>query len=97
MVTCLSVLTSLETLVIQFESPPSRSDQNSRRPPPRTRTLLPVLTVSRFKRATEDLEVLEAQIDAPLLDKLDIIYFHQLIIDTPQLTQFISRSPKFKI
>jgi hypothetical protein len=37
-----------------------------------------------------------ARIDAPLLDKLDIICFHQLIIDSPQLTQFISRSPKFK-
>ena len=49
MVTCLSVLSSLETLAIQFESPPSRSDRNSRRPPPQTHTLLPVLTVLRFK------------------------------------------------
>jgi hypothetical protein len=37
-----------------------------------------------------------ARIDAPLLDKLAITYFHQLIFDTPQLTQFIRRTPKFK-
>jgi hypothetical protein len=96
MVTCLSVLTSLETFVIQFESPTSLSDRRSRHPPPQTRTLLPILTVLRFKGVAEYLEDLVARIDAPLLDKLDIICFHQLIIDSPQLTQFISRSPKFK-
>ena len=34
-----------------------------------------------------------ARIDAPLLGRLDIRFFHQLIFDTPQLTQFISRTP----
>ncbi len=34
-----------------------------------------------------------ARIDAPLLGDLDIRFFHQLIFDTPQLTQFISRTP----
>ncbi len=34
-----------------------------------------------------------ARIDAPLLGELDIRFFHQLIFDTPQLTQFISRTP----
>jgi hypothetical protein len=37
-----------------------------------------------------------AQIDAPLLNKLGIIFFPQLIFDTSELTRFISRSPKFK-
>jgi hypothetical protein len=37
-----------------------------------------------------------ARIDAPLLDKLVITFFNQLIFDTPQITQFICRSPKFK-
>ncbi len=34
-----------------------------------------------------------ARIDAPLLGRLDIRFFHQLIFNTPQLTQFISRTP----
>ena len=96
MVTGLSVLTSLESLVIEFESPRSRPDRKSRRPPPPTRTLLPVLTQLGFKGVNEYLEDLVARIDAPLLDKLTITFFHQLIFDTPQLTQFISRTPKFK-
>jgi hypothetical protein len=34
-----------------------------------------------------------ARIDGPLLDDLEITLFHQLVFDTPQLTQFISRTP----
>ena len=49
MITVISVLTSLESLEIGFESPRSRPDQNCRCPPPKTRTLLPVLTGLRFK------------------------------------------------
>jgi hypothetical protein len=37
-----------------------------------------------------------ARIDAPLLSNLNITFFHQLIIDTPLLAQFISRAQKFK-
>ena len=96
MVTCLSVLTRLEKLSIQFKSPQSLPDRNSRRPPPRTRTLLPVLTRLLFKGVSEYLEDLMARIDAPLLNDLWIIFFHQLILDTPQLIQFISRTPNFK-
>ena len=96
MVTCLSVLTRLEKLSIQFKSPQSLPDGNSRRPPPPTRTLLPVLTRLLFKGVSEYLEDLMARIDAPLLNDLWIAFFHQLILDTPQLTQFISRTPNFK-
>ena len=96
MVTCLSVLTSLKILYISFESPRSRPDRKSRRPPPPTRTLLPVLTELIFKGVSEYLEDLLARIDAPLLDKSSIFFFHQLIFDLPQLAQFISRTPKFK-
>ena len=94
-VTGLSALTRLETLYIGFKSPRSRPDRR-RRPPPLTRTLLPALTRFMFKGVSEYLNDLVAWIDAPLLDKLDITFFHQLIFDTPQLTQFISRTPKFK-
>jgi hypothetical protein len=37
-----------------------------------------------------------ARFDAPLLDNLQITFFHQLIFDTPQLVQFISRTPSLK-
>jgi hypothetical protein len=42
------------------------------------------------------LEDLVARIDSPLLDSLQIKYFHQLIFDTPQLTRFISHTPELK-
>jgi len=95
MVTGLSVLTRLEKLVIAFDSPQCRPDRRSRRPPPSTRILLPVLTTFQFKGVGEYLEDLVARIDAPLLDDLEISFFHQLIFDTPRLTQFISRTPRF--
>ena len=95
LVTCLSVLTRLERLVIGLKSPQSRPDRTSRHPPPQTRALLPILTILRFGGASEYLEDLVARIDAPLLDNLKITFFHQLIFDTPYLAQFVSRTPKF--
>jgi hypothetical protein len=95
MVTCLSVLTSLENLIMEFESPRCRPDRKTQHPPPPTRTILPILTESRFEGVGEYLEDLVAQIDAPLLDNLTITFFHQLIFDTPELTQFISRTLYF--
>ena len=95
-VPCLSELAGLKSLFIGFESPQSRPDRNSRRPPPPTRTPLPVLTELCFKGASEYLEDFMARIDAPLLYKLKITFFHQLIFDTPELTQFINRTSNFK-
>ena len=93
---CLSVSTRLQCAHIKFESPRSRPDLKIRRPPPPTRILLPVLTELEFKGVAEYLEDLVARIDAPLLDKLEITFFHQLIFDTPRLAQFITRTPIFK-
>jgi hypothetical protein len=42
----------------------------------------------------EYVEDLLARIDSPLLDKLKITFFHQLIFDNPHVSQFISRTPK---
>jgi len=42
------------------------------------------------------LEDLVARIDAPFLDEWNITFFHQLILDTPQLAQFITRTPNLK-
>ena len=96
MVTCLSVLTRLDSLVINFKSPQSCPDRRSRFPPPPTRTLLSVLTHLWFVGVSEYLEDFLARIDAPLLKSLWIKFFHQLIFDTPQFTQFVYRTPKFK-
>ena len=101
LVDCLSVLTRLEKLHVDFdefdEFFPNRADKNSLYPPPPTRMHLPVLTELGFRGANEYLEDLMARIDAPLLEILRIIFFDdELIIDTPQLTQFISRTPKLK-
>ena len=97
MVTCLSVLTRLECLDIRFKSARSHPNRrrNSRRPAPQTRILLPFLAEFGFSGSSEYSEVLVARIDAPLLDKLGIIFFHEQIFDTPQLSQFIARTPKF--
>jgi hypothetical protein len=54
------------------------------------------LTYFRFKGVSEYLDDLVARLDAPLLDKLDITFFHQLVFDTPNLPQFISRTPSLK-
>ena len=96
-VTSLSVSsTTLEHLEIQFQSPQSRPDRNSRRPPLPTRALFPVLTVLEFEGASEYLEDLVAQIDTPLLHRFQITFFHQRTFDIPQLTLFLSRTPTFK-
>jgi hypothetical protein len=42
------------------------------------------------------LEDLVAQIDAPLLDTIATIFFHQLIFDIPQLAQFMRRTARFQ-
>ena len=95
MVTCLASLTRLECLIIEFESPRFLPDPESRRPPPQTRTLLPVLTILHFQGVVEYSEDLVARIDAPLLENLAVTFFHQDIFHTAQLTQFISRTPRF--
>jgi hypothetical protein len=96
MVRCLSTLTRLEILWIGFESPLSRPARESRRPHPPTRSALPALTYFGFKGVSEYLEDLVARIDAPLLNSLNITFFHQLIFDTPQLAQFLARTPNIR-
>ncbi len=98
MVTCLSVLTSLERLTLGFESPQSSPDQESGpdAPPPPTRSLLPTVMTFWFKGVNEYLEDLLARIDAPRLYRLSIIFFNDIDFDTPQLIQFVGRTLTFK-
>ena len=81
MVACVAALAQLAFLEIGFESPASRPDQGTRRPPPPTRAV------------SEYLEDLIARIDAPLLDDVKILFFNQLIFDIQRLAQFISHAP----
>jgi hypothetical protein len=90
MVTCLSVLTSLELLQLVFESPQSCPDQESRHPPPPTRSVLPALMRLSFKGVNEYLEELVARIDTPRLSRLWTTFFNDIDFDTPELIQFIT-------
>ena len=72
MATCLSMLTSLETLRLEFEFPRPRHIQERARPPPQTRSALPALTYFTFRGVSEYLEDLVAGIDAPFLEELKI-------------------------
>ena len=98
MATSLSAMTSLESLRLNFRYPRPRPALENRRPPPPplTRFILPHLTKIQFKGVSEYLEEILARIDAPRLDELEITFFNQIIFDTPQLFQFISRRPTLR-
>ena len=93
MVTTLSMLTSLSALSLKFASPRSCPDRENRRPSPSTRSALSVLSHFYFGGVSEYLEDLVACIDAPQLSNLHIIFFNDIVFDTPQLVQFIGRTP----
>jgi len=95
-VTSLAMLSNLESLTIDFESPLSRPKQESRHPPLPTRTVLPALTRFEFKGVSEYLEDLVALVNTPLLNSICITFFHQLIFDLPQLAKFMRRTTRFQ-
>ncbi|KAH9971613.1 hypothetical protein BGW80DRAFT_446408 [Lactifluus volemus] len=95
MAACITALPSLESLDIGFESPASRPDPRSRRPPPLTRAVLVALTSFKFCGVSEYLEDLVAQIDAPRVGYIGIILFSQLDLDTRQIPRFISHASMF--
>ena len=94
LVTVLSTLTSLRLLALKFLFSQSQVHPNqASQPPLATRSLLPVLDNLRFEGVTGYLDNLVARIDAPRLKDL-VVFFHQNALhDTPQFTQFISRTP----
>jgi hypothetical protein len=93
MVAPLSVLTSLDTLDLGFESPRSRPDRESTSVPPPKRSILPALRRVYFRGDTEYLEQLVTRIDTPQLDYMNISFFHQINFDISRLAQFINRTP----
>ena len=94
MATCLSVLTRLVSLKLEFESPRSRPNRKRRRLPPATLSVLPALIKFDFKGVSEYLEDLVARIDTPQLKHLEINFFRHFIFDTPELVQFVTRAPE---
>jgi hypothetical protein len=98
MVALLSVLSSLESLSLEFQSPQSGPDEwESRRPPP-LHSVIPqaALTSFRFKGVAEYLEDLVTFIDAPQLDDVHITFFNRIVFDCFRLAQFIDRTPTLR-
>lgn len=91
---CLSALTRLESLSVEFQCPRPFPDRNRRHPPPLTRAVIPALTRLHFQGVSEYLEDLVARINAPLLDHVIITFFNQLLFEIPQLPQFVNRTEK---
>jgi len=90
-VTSLSVLTRLESLSLTFPLPQDLPDRAIRISPPHTRTLLPALTYLCLRGVPEYMEDLVSQIDAPLLEGIEITLFHQEVLEVSQLAKFICR------
>jgi len=95
MAALLPVLSSLEKLVLQFQSPQSHPDLERRRPPPSEPFVIPALEQISFKGVIEYLDDLVTYIDVPQLGYLDITFFNQIDFDGPRIAQFISRTPIF--
>jgi hypothetical protein len=98
MVACLSTLNRLEQLSIEFRSPQSRAERETRHPhpPSLTRVVLHALTHLGLKGDNEYLEDIVSRIDTPLLANMRIRFFNQLVLDTPLLSNFIGRTVAFK-
>jgi hypothetical protein len=91
LVTALSTLTSLRLLVLKLRSAKSCPNQASRRPPA-TRSLLPVINELRFEGVSEYLEDLVARINAPRMNDLVVFFDQDVLLNTPQFTQFVGRT-----
>jgi F-box-like len=89
MAASLSALPKLETLHIKFASPTPQPKRITRPTPPETRSVLSALTLLDFKGVSEYLEVLVAQIDAPMLVESWLCFFNQLEFDIPQISWLI--------
>jgi hypothetical protein len=94
MVANLATLTRLGDLSIEFESSASPPDQSDTRGEATllTRVVLPALTSFEFRGASDYLENLVAQIDAPRLASTKISYFDQLVFQVPHLFRFAAQA-----
>jgi hypothetical protein len=98
MIAAFAVLSSLETLCLQFKTPESHPDWETPRQTPPKCSFLPALEYFSFKGSAEYLEDLVTFIDAPQLDSLKVSLFNEIdsTFDLPRLAEFINRTPKHK-
>jgi len=100
-VTGLSMLTRLQSLSLTFRSRRPHPDREIQIPPPHTRTLLPALTHLCFWGVPGYMEDLVAQIDVPSLEKLEITFFHQEVLEArlevSELPKFVGRADKLSL
>jgi len=97
MVALLSVLSSLRTLSLEFQSPQSGPDWGTRSLFPLKRSIIPALREFHFKGVTEYIEDLVTHIDTPQLDRMHITFFNQIDFDCPRVAQFINCTLTFRI
>jgi hypothetical protein len=90
------MLTRLTELGLGFESPQSCPDQETRRLPPPTRSVLPALRIFGFKGVNEYLEELVAQIDTPRLGHFKATFFNDIDFDIPELIRLVSHASVLK-
>ena len=96
MVDCLSSLTRLEHLQIEFPYSRLRSDRASRRRPPLTRTVFPVLSTLILKGVTEYLDQLLAHIEAPHINVVRIRFLDPPIFDISRISPCIGPTETFE-
>jgi len=96
MADCLSSLTRLEHLQLEFLSPPPRPDSASRRPPPLTRTVFPVLATLLLQGVTEYLDQLLACVEAPHINVVRIQFLDPPIFDISRISPCIGPTETFE-
>jgi hypothetical protein len=92
-----SLMPQLQTLEISFQSLPNPDvDRQDLDMLVMTHVTLPNLRWFTFSGAGAYLEALLPQVTTPLLEKLDVYFFHQLTISLANLKQFISSASNFR-
>jgi len=97
---CVSSLTILKEFRLKFnpdDFPRSPPDRTSRLPSSSTCVDLPALIRFYFWGMNEYLEDFVAQINAPLLCELSMVFIDHLLFDNSQITRFIGRIENFKV
>jgi hypothetical protein len=97
MVNCLSLMTKLEELEIEYRSSHPLFDRTRRRLPPsrETRPVLPLLNKISLRGVAEYLEGILASIRAPLHDYVHIEFLSPGIFDVSRVSMFIDRTNPF--